>query len=80
MGMSILLLLLIAAFTAIVVWVFGRDRKARFAKNARIALDEKAKSRARRKRAQPMGAQNDSHSNNCNHSDGLRGDRYGDAS
>ena len=42
MGMTVLLLLLIAAFTAIVVWVFGRDRKARFAKNARIALDEKS--------------------------------------
>jgi cbb3-type cytochrome oxidase subunit 3 len=34
MGMSILLLLLIAAFVAIVVWVFGRNRKARFAKAA----------------------------------------------
>ena len=40
MGMSILLLLLIAAFVAIVVWVFGRNRKPRFAKAARIPLDE----------------------------------------
>jgi cbb3-type cytochrome oxidase subunit 3 len=40
MGMSILLLLLIAAFVAIVVWVFGRNRKVRFAKAARIPLDE----------------------------------------
>ena len=31
MGMSILFLLLVAAFTAIVIWVFGRKRKARFA-------------------------------------------------
>ena len=41
MGMSILLLLLIAAFTAIIVWVFGRNRKGRFAKDARIPFDEK---------------------------------------
>jgi len=40
MAMSILLLLLIAAFVAIMFWVFGRNRKARFAKDARIPLDE----------------------------------------
>jgi Cbb3-type cytochrome oxidase, subunit 3 len=40
MGTSILLLLLIAAFVAIVVWVLGRNSKARFAKAARIPLDE----------------------------------------
>jgi len=40
MAMSILLLLLIAAFVAIIFWVFGRNRKARFAKDARIPLDE----------------------------------------
>ena len=43
MVMSILLLLLIAAFTAIIVWVFGRNRKARFAKDARIPFDEKSR-------------------------------------
>ena len=40
MAMSILLLLLIAAFVAIIFWVFDRNRKARFAKHARIPLDE----------------------------------------
>jgi len=40
MAMSILFLLLTAAFVAIVFWVFGRNRKARFEKNARIPLDE----------------------------------------
>lgn len=43
MGKSILLLLLIAAFTAIIVWVFGRNRKARFVKDARIPFDEKSR-------------------------------------
>ena len=43
MGLSILLLLLIAAFAAIIVWVFGRNRKARFAKDARIPFDEKSR-------------------------------------
>ena len=42
MGMTILLLLFIAAFTAIVVWAFGRNRKTRFAKDARIPFDEKS--------------------------------------
>ena len=42
MAMAIFLLLLIAAFTGILVWVFGRGRKARLEKNARIALDDKA--------------------------------------
>ena len=40
MAASILLLILIAAFTGIVIWVFGRNRKARFAKDARIPLDD----------------------------------------
>ena len=40
MGMPILLLLLVAAFTAIVIWGFGRMRKARFAKYSRIPFDE----------------------------------------
>ena len=35
-----LLLILIAAFIGIVVWVFGRKRKERFAKDARIPLDD----------------------------------------
>jgi len=37
---TVLLLLLIAVFVGIVVWVFGRDRKARFAKDSRIPLDD----------------------------------------
>jgi len=40
MGMAILLLLLIAAFTAIVIWAFGSKRKARFEKYSRIPLEE----------------------------------------
>jgi len=40
MAMTIFLLLLIATFTGIVVWVFGRGRKARFEKDARIPLDD----------------------------------------
>jgi len=40
MGMAILLLLLIATFTAIVVWVFASKQKARFAKDTRIPLEE----------------------------------------
>jgi cytochrome c oxidase cbb3-type subunit 4 len=35
------LLILIAAFIGIVVWVFGRKRKARFEKDARIPFDNK---------------------------------------
>jgi cbb3-type cytochrome oxidase subunit 3 len=35
------LLILVAAFVGIVVWVFGRKRKAQFEANARIPLDEK---------------------------------------
>ena len=43
MGMAILLLLLVAAFTAIVIWVLGRKRKARFAKYSRIPFDEESR-------------------------------------
>ena len=43
MGMSILFLLLVAAFTAIVIWVFGRKRKARFEKYSRIPLDQESR-------------------------------------
>jgi cytochrome c oxidase cbb3-type subunit 4 len=32
--------LLIAAFVAIVIWAFGRKRKARFEKDARIPFDD----------------------------------------
>jgi len=34
----IYLLILIAAFVGIVVWAFGRKRKARFEKDARISF------------------------------------------
>jgi cytochrome c oxidase cbb3-type subunit 4 len=40
MAATILLLLLIATFVGIVVRVFGRGRKARFAKDSRIPLDD----------------------------------------
>jgi LPXTG-motif cell wall-anchored protein len=40
MDATIYLLILIAAFIGIVIWVFGRKRKARFAKDARIPLDD----------------------------------------
>ena len=41
MDMTIYLLILIAAFVGIVAWVFGRKRKARFEKDARIPFDGK---------------------------------------
>ena len=37
---TIYLLVLIAAFVLIVVWAFGRKRKARFDKDARIPFDD----------------------------------------
>ena len=40
MAGTIYLLILIAAFIGIVIWVFGRKRKARFEANARIPLDD----------------------------------------
>jgi cytochrome c oxidase cbb3-type subunit IV len=40
MGATIYLLILLAAFIGIVVWVFGRKRKARFAWDTRIPLDD----------------------------------------
>ena len=43
MGMTILLLLLIAAFTVIIIWAFGRKRKARFARYSRIPIDEESR-------------------------------------
>jgi len=43
MVVTIYLLILVAAFVGIVVWVFGSKRKARFEADARIPLDnEKA--------------------------------------
>ena len=36
----IYLLILIAAFVGIVIWVFGRKRKTRFEKDANIPFDE----------------------------------------
>ena len=39
--MTIYLLILIAAFIGIVVWVFGRKRKARFDKDAQIPFDDR---------------------------------------
>jgi cytochrome c oxidase cbb3-type subunit IV len=40
MGATIYLLVLIVTFAAIVIWVFGRKRKARFEQDARIPLDD----------------------------------------
>ena len=38
--MTIYLLILIAAFIGIAVWVFSRKRKARFEKDAEIPFDD----------------------------------------
>jgi cytochrome c oxidase cbb3-type subunit 4 len=40
MAGTIYLLILIAAFVGILVWVFGRKRKARFDADARIPFDD----------------------------------------
>ena len=40
MDLSVYLWLLIAAFAGIVIWVFGRKRKARFEEAARIPFEE----------------------------------------
>ena len=40
MEAAIYLLILIATFIGIVAWAFARKRKARFAKDARIPLDD----------------------------------------
>ena len=40
MEATIYLFILITAFIGIVVWVFGRKRKASFTKDARIPLDD----------------------------------------
>jgi cytochrome c oxidase cbb3-type subunit 4 len=41
MGTTIYLLILVAAFVGIVIWAFGRKRKARFEKDAKIPFDDK---------------------------------------
>ena len=40
MDLTIYHFVLIAAFVAIVVWVFGRKRKARYEQDARIPFEE----------------------------------------
>ena len=40
MAATIYLLILVTAFIGIVIWVFGRKRKARFEKDARIPFDD----------------------------------------
>ena len=40
MAGTIYLLILVAAFLGIVIWVFGRKRKARFEADARIPFDD----------------------------------------
>ena len=40
MAETIYLLILVIAFIGIVSWVFGRKRKARFEKDARIPFDD----------------------------------------
>jgi cbb3-type cytochrome oxidase subunit 3 len=41
MDMTIYHWILLAVFAAIVIWAFGRKRKARFEQDARIPLDDK---------------------------------------
>ena len=40
MAATIYLLILVAAFIGIVIWVFGRKRRARFEEDARIPFDD----------------------------------------
>jgi cytochrome c oxidase cbb3-type subunit IV len=40
MTLTIYLLLLVAAFIGIVIWVFGRKRKARYEKDSRIPFED----------------------------------------
>ena len=40
MAGTIYLLILVAAFLGVVIWVFDRKRKARFEANARIPLND----------------------------------------
>jgi cytochrome c oxidase cbb3-type subunit 4 len=41
MNGTLYLLILIAVFAGIVVWAFGRKRKARFEKDAKIPFEDK---------------------------------------
>ena len=41
MAATIYLLIVVAAYIGIVIWVFGRKRKARFEADGRIPLDDK---------------------------------------
>ena len=45
MSGTIYLLILMAAFIGIVIWVFGHKRKARFEADARIPLDDDKRDR-----------------------------------
>ena len=46
MDATIYLLVLVVAFMGIVIWVFGRKRKARFEADARIPFDDDKGSRS----------------------------------
>lgn len=41
MSGTLYLLILVALFAGIVIWAFGRKRKARFEKDARIPFEDK---------------------------------------
>jgi len=41
MGATAYLLILVALFVGIVIWAFGRKRKARFEKDARIPFEDR---------------------------------------
>jgi len=41
MSATLYLLILVALFAGIVIWAFGRKRKARFEKDARIPFEDK---------------------------------------
>jgi len=43
MSVTVYLLLLIALFVGVVIWAFGRKRKARFERDARIPFDDQGK-------------------------------------
>jgi cytochrome c oxidase cbb3-type subunit 4 len=41
MSVTVYLLLLIALFVGVVIWAFGRKRKARFERDAKIPFEDK---------------------------------------
>ncbi|MGD9884613.1 MAG: cbb3-type cytochrome oxidase subunit 3 [Reyranella sp.] len=43
MGYGIYLIVLVIAFVGIVIWAYGRKRKARFNKDAAIPFDDRKK-------------------------------------